>query len=214
LGAVTQTNVNINVTDELFIESAGPTATMVAVQSNTASDIAKFHYDASSSTPVLVVGKDNAVCVNKASASNGIAFDVAGKSQFSDKMSLLNDLSLNGAASIHGAVTMDAGKLTVSSGDTEVQKMIINGITNATGAVTISTGKLTVSSGDTEVQKMIINGITNATGDVTISTGKLTVSTGDTDIKVLKVRETSTFDKLATFSNGITIASGYYIDQW
>jgi cytoskeletal protein CcmA (bactofilin family) len=178
LGSITQTNVNINVTDELFITSDGPLPTMVALQNNNASDIAGFYYDSSASTPVMVIGKDNAVCVNKATATAGIAFDVSGASQFSGKMSLLNDLSLNGAA-------------------------VISGTTDMKSLVTASAG-LTVSSGNVGV----------TTGNVAVTAGTLTVTAGETNIYTLKVRHTSTFDNVATFSNGLIIASGYYIDQW
>jgi hypothetical protein len=166
LGSVTQTNVNINVTDELFITSEGPLPTMVALQNNNASDIAGFYYDSSASTPVMVIGKDNAVCVNKATASSGIAFDVSGASQFSGKMSLLNDLSLNGAAVINGTtnmkslVTASAG-LTVSSGAVNV----------TTGDVTIAAGKLTVSTGLTEIQALDVNTTSNFDGIATFNAG-------------------------------------------
>jgi hypothetical protein len=172
LGSVTQTNVNINVTDELFIESDGPLPTMVALQNNNTSDIAGFYYDSSASTPVMVIGKNNAVCVNKASASQDMAFDVSGQSQFSGKMSLLNDLSLNGAAVIAGTtqmkslVTADAG-LTVSSGNVGV----------TTGNVTVTAGKLTVSSGDTEVQLLKVNTTSQFVGVATFNAGIVLGST-------------------------------------
>jgi hypothetical protein len=184
LGSVSQTNININVTDELFIESNGLNATMVAVQSNSTTDIAKFHYDASSSTPVMVVGAGNAVAINKGSATNGYSFDVSGQSQFSGKMALLHDLSLNGAAVINGTTQMKS--LVTAS----------NGLTVSSGNVGVTTGNVTVSA-----------------GDVTVGTGKLIVSTGDTEIKALKVASTSEFTGVATFNAGIVLGSTY-IDQW
>ena len=166
LGSVTQTNVNINVTDELYITSDGPLPTMVALQNNNTTDIAAFYYDSSASTPVMVVGKNNAVCVNKTQATTDMAFDVSGQSQFSGKMSLLNDLSLNGAAVINGQtqmkslVTASAG-LTVSSGNVGV----------TTGDVTISAGKLTVSTGLTEIQALDVNTTSNFDGIATFNAG-------------------------------------------
>lgn len=166
LGSLTQTNVNINVTDELYITSDGPLPTMVALQNDNASDIAAFYYDSSASTPVMVVGKNEAVCVNKTQATSNMSFDVSGQSQFSGKMSLLADLSLNGAAVINGAtdmkslVTASAG-LTVSSGNVGV----------TTGDVTISAGKLTVTAGLTEINTLDVNSTSNFDGVATFNAG-------------------------------------------
>ena len=167
---------------------------MVALQQDITKDIARFHSDASSNTPVFIVGKNNAVCVNKTIASTGIAMDVSGKSQFSDKMSLLADLSLNGAA-------------------------VINGTTDMKALVTASAG-LTVSSGATSTQAITMNGAAEAKDGLTVSTGKLIVSVGDTEIRALKVALTSDFTGVSTFTakpvfnDGIQLAAGTYIDQW
>jgi len=158
MGAVTQTNVNINVTDELLIESdsgSGPTMTAIQKGSNTVYDIASFHYGTSSSTPVLMVGKNNAVSVNKASATTGYSFDVAGKSQFSDKMVLLNDLSVNVNAVIGGA--------------TSTQAITMNGAAEAKSGLTVSSGKLTVSSGNTEIQALKVALTSEFTGIATFA---------------------------------------------
>jgi lipopolysaccharide export system protein LptA len=80
---------------------------------------------------------------------------------------------------------------------------VINGTTQMKSLVTASDG-LTVSSGNVGV----------TIGNVTVTAGTLTVTAGETNIKTLKVRDTSVFDEAATFSKGLVIASGYYIDQW
>lgn len=174
LGAINKTDVNIQVTEQLDISSNGVTPLIVHQNGSTSAyDIAAFNDK--DSNPVFIVGKNNAVSVNKSAADNGYALDVSGQSQFSGKMNLLADLSLNGAAKMHGDVTMDA-KLTVA-GDTDVQKMIIHGITNATGAVTISSGKLTVSSGDTEIQLLKVNGAAQFVQAATFNAGIVLGST-------------------------------------
>jgi predicted acyltransferase (DUF342 family) len=139
IGSLTQTNVNIQVSDELDISANGSVALKATQNAGTTFDIASF-YNSSQVAPVFIVGKNNTVAINKAAADANICFDVAGTSQFSGKMKLLNELDVDAKLTARDNVELTTGNLKVSAGLTEIQNLKVNTTSEFTGLATFNGG--------------------------------------------------------------------------
>jgi predicted acyltransferase (DUF342 family) len=138
-GTITQTNVNITVSEELDL-SANGTVTLKAKQNGgTTYDIASF-YNSAQVAPVFLVGKNNTVAINKAAADANVCFDVNGNGQFSGDLSLNSTLHVAQKITANANVELTAGDLKVTAGHTEVQDLKVNTTSVFTGLATFNGG--------------------------------------------------------------------------
>lgn len=142
-GTVTQTNVNLQISDELDISANGATALKVRQNAGMDYNIAEFS-NSIQAAPVFIVGTNNTVAINKTAASSNYAFDVSGASQFSGKMFLKSILDVSGISNFTGKMKL-------------YDELDVDNKITARSDVQLTTGKFTVSSGDTEIQKLKVN---------------------------------------------------------
>ena len=139
LGSLTQTNVNVQVSDELDISANGTVALKATQNAGTLYDVAAF-YNSAQAAPIFIVGKNNTVAINKAVADNNVCFDVNGNGQFSGDMSLNSTLHVAQKITANGAVELTTGDLKVTAGHTEVQDLKVNTTSVFTGLATFNGG--------------------------------------------------------------------------
>ena len=139
LGSLTQTNVNIQVSDELDINANGSVALKATQNAGTTYDVAAF-YNSAQAAPIFIVGKNNTVAINKAVADNNVCFDVNGNAQFSGDMSLNSTLHVAQKITANAAVELTTGDLKVTAGHTEVQDLKVNTTSVFTGLATFNGG--------------------------------------------------------------------------
>ena len=138
-GTITQNNVNISVSDELDISSNGPIILKAMQNSGTIYDIASF-YNSAQAAPVFIVGKNNTVAINKATADANVTFDVLGNAQFSGDMSLNSTLHVAQKLTANANVELTAGDFKVTVGHSEVQDLKVNTTSVFTGLATFNNG--------------------------------------------------------------------------
>ena len=139
LGSLTQTNVNIQVSDELDINANGTVALKATQNAGTTYDVASF-YNSAQVAPIFIVGKNNTVAINKAAADANVCFDVNGTSQFSADMSLNSTLRVAEKITAKSDVELTAGNLKVTVGITDIQELKVNTTSTFTGLATFNGG--------------------------------------------------------------------------
>ena len=168
LGQITQTDVDIKVTNQLDISANGVTALIVNQAGNkTVYDIANFFN--TSATPVFTVGKNDTVVVNKSEATIGFHFDVSGKSLFSDEVQMKSTLS------VASSVTM-ADTLTVTKATTLVSSLSVGGLsimnsTLSVGAAATFNSTLSIGSDATFNTKLSVGGAATFASLATFNAG-------------------------------------------
>ena len=138
-GVITQTNVNITVSEELDLTANGTVALKATQNAGTTYDIASF-YNSAQVAPVFVVGKNNTVAINKAVADNNVCFDVNGNGQFSGDLSLNSTLHVAQKVTANADVELTAGDLKVTAGSTDLQDLLVNTTSVFTGLATFNGG--------------------------------------------------------------------------
>jgi predicted acyltransferase (DUF342 family) len=138
-GTITQTNVNITVSEELDISSNGTLALKAMQNAGTTYDIASF-YNSAQAAPVFLVGKNNTIAINKTAADANVCFDVNGNGQFSADLSLNSTLHVASKITANSDVELTAGDLKVTVGHTEVQDLKVNTTSVFTGLATFNGG--------------------------------------------------------------------------
>jgi cytoskeletal protein CcmA (bactofilin family) len=140
-GTITQTDVKIQVSDQLDISANNIGYEALKVQQNASTGTVATFYNnvTNSSVPVFVVGY-NHVAINKTAASANYEFDVSGDAQIS------SDLKVGGAVKFDTTLTVDgnyssaAGNLTLTAGKITGATLEITSTSTFTGKVTMNGG--------------------------------------------------------------------------
>jgi cytoskeletal protein CcmA (bactofilin family) len=154
-GTITQTDVKIQVSEQLDISANDTQYEPLKVQQNASTGtVATFYNNVnSSSVPVFMVGY-NYVAINKTVADANYEFDVSGDAQISSQLKVggavefNDDLTVTGNySSAAGNLTLTAGDLTLTSGDLTVTAGKITGATLEITSTSTFTGKATMDGG-------------------------------------------------------------------
>ena len=157
-GTLTQSNVDIKITEQLDICANGVTPLNVHQEGGDAFDIADFTNTAGT---VFIVGKNNTVAINRAVATSGFNFDVSGKSLFSGDVSMSSILQVAGATKLMSTLAVTSATtlsdtLAVTNATTLSSSLSVGTTTTLTGAATLSS-TLAVTGESTFTAKATFN---------------------------------------------------------
>ena len=139
-GTITQTNVNIQVSEQLDISANSNTAEPLKVEQNfVGATVATFYNKGSSATPVMAVGYNN-VAINKTSADTNYNFDVAGNAQISSKLIVGGAVEFSTTLKVDGNYSSEAGNLTLSNGKITTNTLEVTSTSTFNDVVTMKAG--------------------------------------------------------------------------
>jgi cytoskeletal protein CcmA (bactofilin family) len=140
-GTITQTDVKIQVSDQLDISANNIGYEALKVQQNASTGTVATFYNnvTNSSVPVFVVGY-NHVTINKTTASANYEFDVSGNAQISSNLKVGGVVKFDTTLTVDGNYSSAAGNLTLTAGKITGATLEITSTSTFTGKVTMNGG--------------------------------------------------------------------------